>query len=338
MIDDYLDIEEDDVPVRVFEDDPNVYLSVYNMGWHWYYYNPDSTPLGEGAMGKVFLGYEYETNQKVAIKQLFNKYANSKAVRERASLEAALKFRHPNMVEMLGKCKYQDEDGDWHVWVVSNYVDGVTIDKHIKKLEDNGYDDEMVPQVSSYIISILDALDYLHSRGIIHRDIKPSNIMMENGDTPKLMDLGIARVTGSNLYTSMGFVGTPLYASPEQILRDKTQEQATAASDIYSLGMTLYVLINGSNPFNADTESKILKNQVTKKLPVSERLKKRKWKKLMNVIWKATEKDKENRYQTAIEFKIAIQNALNDRSFDWKYLLLIGSIVIILIVLLLIII
>ena len=218
-------------------------------------------------------------------------------------------------------------------------VDGIWLSPiYASPMEDNGYDDEMVPQVSSYIISILDALDYLHSRGIIHRDIKPSNIMMENGDTPKLMDLGIARVTGSNLYTSMGFVGTPLYASPEQILRDKTQEQATAASDIYSLGMTLYVLINGSNPFNADTESKILKNQVTKKLPVSERLKKRKWKKLMNVIWKATEKDKENRYQTAIEFKIAIQNALNDRSFDWKYLLLIGSIVIILIVLLLIII
>ena len=88
---DYFEIEENDVPVRVFEDDPNVYLSVYNMGWHWYYYNPDTAPLGEGAMGKVYLGYEYETNQKVAIKQLFDKYANSKAVRERASLEAALK-------------------------------------------------------------------------------------------------------------------------------------------------------------------------------------------------------------------------------------------------------
>lgn len=325
---DYFEIEENDVPVRVFEDDPNVYLSVYNMGWHWYYYNPDTAPLGEGAMGKVYLGYEYETNQKVAIKQLFDKYANSKAVRERASLEAALKFRHPHMVEMLGKCKYQDEDEDWHVWVVSNYVHGVTIDKHIKKLEETESSTDLIPKICEYVCSILEALDYLHSRGIIHRDIKPSNIMIENGNTPKLMDLGIARVSDSNKYTSNGFVGTPLYASPEQILREKTQEEATPASDIYSLGMTLYVLINGSNPFNADTESKILTNQVTKKLPMSEKLKK--YKKLMGVIWKATDKDKENRYQTALEFKYAIQEAL--KPHDRKVFVYIGVAILVIIV------
>lgn len=331
----YFEVEDDEVPVRVFEDDPNVYLSVYNMGWHWYYYNPDTPPLGEGAMGKVYLGYEYETNQKVAIKQLFDKYANSKAVRERASLEAALKFRHPNMVEMLGKCKYQDEDEDWHVWVVSNYVNGVTIDKHIRKLEDSEPNTDMVPIICEYICSVLEALDYLHSRGIIHRDIKPSNIMVEHGNTPKLMDLGIARVSGSNKYTSNGFVGTPLYASPEQILREKTQEEATPASDIYSLGMTLYVLINGSNPFNAETESKILTNQVTKKLPMSDKLKK--YKKLMGVIWKATDKDKENRYQTAMEFRYDIQEAIKQTALDWmRILIYVGVALLIVIVLLLI--
>jgi len=313
------DLEMDEFPVRVFEDDPNVYLSVYNMGWRWYYYNPDLPPLGEGAMGKVYLGYEYETNRKVAIKQLFDKYANSKPIRERASLEAALKFRHPNMVEMLGKCKYQDEDDDWHVWVVSNYVHGVTIDKHIRILEESEPDTDLIPKICEYVCSILEALDYLHSRGIVHRDIKPSNIMIEHGNTPKLMDLGIARVSGSNKYTSNGFVGTPLYASPEQILREKTQEEATPASDIYSLGMTLYVLINGSNPFNAETESKILTNQVTKKLPMSDKL--RKHKKLMGVIWKATEKDKESRYQTAMEFRSAIQEALKEKPIDWRIII-----------------
>lgn len=334
MYDDF-EIDENDVPVRVFEDDPNVYLSVYNMGWHWYYYNPDMPPLGDGAMGKVYLGYEYETNQKVAIKQLFDKYANSKSVRERASLEAALKFRHPNMVEMLGKCKYQDEDEDWHVWVVSNYVNGVTIDKHIRKLEEAEPNTDMVPKVCEYICSILEALDYLHSRGIIHRDIKPSNIMIEQGNTPKLMDLGIARVSGSNKYTSNGFVGTPLYASPEQILREKTQEEATPASDIYSLGMTLYVLINGSNPFNAETESKILTNQVTKKLPMSDKLKK--YKKLMGVIWKATDKDKENRYQTAVEFRYAILDAMKPTTPDWMKILIYGGVALLIVIVILLI-
>lgn len=334
MYDDF-EIDENDVPVRVFEDDPNVYLSVYNMGWHWYYYNPDIPPLGEGAMGKVYLGYEYETNQKVAIKQLFDKYANSKAVRERASLEAALKFRHPNMVEMLGKCKYQDEDEDWHVWVVSKYVNGVTIDKHIRKLEEAEPNTDLVPKICEYICSILEALDYLHSRGIIHRDIKPSNIMIEQGNTPKLMDLGIARISGSNKYTSNGFVGTPLYASPEQILREKTQEEATPASDIYSLGMTLYVLINGSNPFNAETESKILTNQVTKKLPMSDKLKK--YKKLMGVIWKATDKDKEKRYQTATEFKYAILDAMKSTNSDWPKILIFGGFALLIVIVILLI-
>ena len=99
--------------------------------------------------------------------------------------------------------------------------------------------------------------------------------------------------------------------------------------------MTFYVLINGSNPFNAETESKILTNQVTKKLPTSEKL--RKYKKLMGVIWKATDKDKENRYQTAIEFRNAILDAMKTTSPDWmKILICGGSVLIVVIVLLLI--
>jgi len=327
MYDEFSEIE-DSIPVKIFEDDPNVYLAVYNLGWHWYYYNPDQNPIGSGAMGKVYLGYDYETNQKVAIKQLYDKYANSNAVRERASLEAALKFRHPNMVEMLGKCKYQDEDGDWHVWVVSNYVDGVNLDKQVKALEETEPNSDIVLKVSDYVCCILDALDYLHSRGVIHRDIKPSNIMVDRLGVPKLMDLGIARVTSANSYTSMGFVGTPQYASPEQILRDKTHEQATPASDIYSLGMTLYVLINGSNPFNADTEAKVLVNQVTKKLPPSSKLRNRR--KLMKVIWKATEKDQENRYQTALEFKQAIEDALKPDKKIWIIAMIILALLLVL--------
>ncbi len=318
---------DDDPVIQIFDDDPNVYIRVYNMGNRWYYYNPDRPPLGEGAMAKVFLGYDYETHQKVAIKQLFDRYANNRSVRERAKLEASLSYRHPNMIEMLGMCAFEDEEGDWHVWLVSNYVEGETIDKHIKGLVEREPNIDVVPVVANKISSVLEALDYLHSRGVIHRDIKPSNIMVAKDSTVKLMDLGIARVTGSNSYTSNGFVGTPLYASPEQILRDKTQVQATPASDIYSLGMTMYVLINGVHPFNADTDSQILINQVTRKLPMIEALDKRKYKKLMNVIWKATDKDQKNRFQSASEFKDAIEAALYNNKpklKPWVVILLIS--------------
>ncbi len=309
---------QEEIPVRIFDDDPNIYISVFNRGWRWYFYNPDVPALGEGAMGKVFLGYEYDTNQKIAIKQLFDKYANVRSIRDRSRLEASLAYSHPNLVEMLGSCMYEDEEGYWHVWVLSNYVDGVTIDKYVQGLAD---DQDKVRVVSSLIGDVLNALDYLHSKGVIHRDIKPSNIMVDKTGRVKLMDLGIARVTSANSYTSTGFVGTPLYASPEQIMRDKMQVQATPASDIYSLGMTLYVLLNGSHPFNADTEAQILINQVTKKLPMAKFLEKR-YKKLMDVIWKATDKDPDKRFQKALDFKYSMEKAMESKMVPWWYYLL----------------
>lgn len=319
-------MSEDESPIRIFDDDPNVYLSTYSRsGVKWFYYNPDDKPLGEGAMGKVFLGYNYDTNQKVAIKQLFDKYANVKTIRERAKLEAALSYSHPNIVEMLGSCMYEDEEGDWHVWVLSNLVQGITIDKYLSKMSSVDLDSRVV-DISNKICSVLDALDYLHSKGVIHRDIKPSNIMVENNGTVKLMDLGIARVTGANSYTSTGFVGTPLYASPEQILRDKMQVQATPSSDIYSLGITFYVLLNGNNPFDAETDAQILINQVTKRLPACKMIPNR-YKKLMTVIWRATEKNQEDRFQSAIEFKNAIQKAIVPTRIPWWYWALGASII-----------
>lgn len=320
---------EEDLPIRFFDDDPNVYISVYNRGWRWYYYNPDIPPLGEGAMGKVFLGYDYDTNQRVAIKQLFDKYANVRSVRDRSRLEASLTYSHPNLVEMLGSCMYEDEEGYWHVWVLSNYVDGETIDKYVKHLGD---DLNKVNIVTGLIGNVLTALDYLHSKGVIHRDVKPSNIMVDRNGKVKLMDLGVARVTSANSYTSNGFVGTPLYASPEQIMRDKMQVQATPASDIYSLGMTLYVLLNGDHPFDAPTEAQILINQVTRKLPMAKSLEK-KHKKLMNVIWKATDKDPYSRYQSALDFKYAMEKALEPDPIPWwRWLVIIVAVVLLIVV------
>ncbi len=295
------------IPVKIYDGDPNVYISVVNRQRRWYYYNPDDQALGAGAMGKVFLGYDYDTNQRVAIKQLYDRYANVKSIRDRSRLEASLAYSHPNVVEMLGCCIYQDEEEFWHVWVLSNFVDGVTIDKYAASFSDPAERTELICRL---IGDVLGALDYLHAKGVVHRDIKPSNIMVDKEGVVKLMDLGIARVTNANSYTGTGFVGTPLYASPEQIMRDKMQVQATPASDIYSLGMTLYVLLNGNHPFDAETEAQILVNQMTKRLPSIGTLP-RKYRALMPVIWKATDKDPGNRFQNAQEFKDALAQAIS---------------------------
>ena len=133
--------------------------------------------------------------------------------------------------------------------------------------------------------------------------------MLENGTTVKLMDLGIARMNGGNKYSSYGFIGTPQYAAPEQILRESQNIEINGKTDIYSLGVTFYELLTGVNPFQSEIEAEILTNQMTRKLPPHELIPK----KLYRVLLKATEKDPARRYPNALDFKAAIRQVFDDR-------------------------
>ena len=132
--------------------------------------------------------------------------------------------------------------------------------------------------------------------------------MLENGNTVKLMDLGIARMNGGNKYSSFGFIGPPQYAAPEQILSHKVNMELTGRTDIYALGVTFYELLTGVNPFCCEVEAEILSRQVTKPLPYNNLIPK----KLFKVIRKATEKDQNKRYATATDFKEAIITAIKN--------------------------
>lgn len=121
------------------------------------------------------------------------------------------------------------------------------------------------------------------------------------------MDLGIARMNDGNKFSQYGFIGTPQYAAPEQILRDKTRTvQINAATDLYALGITLYEILAGVNPFDADTEVDTLTRQIRETLPPHDAIPKR----VMNVIAKATEKEQSKRFQTSDEFRKALKDAL----------------------------
>lgn len=283
------------------EGDPLVYLQVKGQ---WFYYDPQSTPLGEGAMGIVFLGYNCNSNQRIAVKCVRAAYANNPLIRQRARQEASLSFSHPNIVQMLGMCEYQENAGP--IFILSNYVPGITLEEHVRSQLNQLDKQDRIEKISYEICCVLDALQYLHTQGIVHRDIKPSNLMLENGSVVKLMDLGIARMNGGNKYSSYGFIGTPQYAAPEQILRDTTKSEINATTDIYSLGITYYELLTGVNPMKSKIESETLSNQVTKRLPYDDAIPRR----LFKVIQKATEKDSCKRYQSASEFKKAIQEAI----------------------------
>lgn len=294
------------------EGDPRIYLQV--MG-QWYYYDPTSAPLGDGAMGTVYLGFSCSSNQRIAVKRVKDIYANNKMIRERARQEASLSFSHPNLVQMIGLCEIDQNYGP--IFILSGYVAGIPLDTHVKEQLADLPPRERIEKISNEICNVLDALHYLHSRGVVHRDVKPSNIMLENGSVVKLMDLGIARLSGGNKYSSYGFIGTPQYAAPEQILRDSANTEINAQTDIYALGVTFYELITGKNPFRSDVEAEMLSRQIQMKLPYDKSMPRS----LFNVIAKATEKTPSKRYKTALEFKAAIMEALQkskgNRFKDW---------------------
>ena len=283
------------------EGDPRIYLNV--MG-RWYYYDPNSVPLGEGAMGTVYLGFSCNSNQRIAVKRVKDVYANNKMIRERAKQEASLSFSHPNLVQMIGLCEVAPDYGP--LFILSGYVAGITLDAHIEEQLNYLPLEDKVEKISNEICKVLDALQYLHSRGVVHRDVKPSNIMIENGSTVKLMDLGIARLNGGNKYSSFGFIGTPQYAAPEQILRDNDNSEINAQTDIYALGVTYYELLTGKNPFKTEVEAEMLSRQIKMKLPYDKNIPRC----IFDVIMKATEKTPAKRYKSAIEFKFAIAEAL----------------------------
>lgn len=281
--------------------DPYLYLKV--MG-EWYCYNPEESPIGGGSMGTVYKGFRCSNSAVVAIKRVKEEYANIASIRLRAFQEASLAFRHDSLIEMLGYCEW--EKGYGPIWILSNFVKGSQIGEFIRReMPDNAAD--RVGQISRMVGSVLDALAYVHSRGVIHRDIKPSNIMVETNGNVRLMDLGIAKMNGGNQFSTMGFIGTPQYAAPEQIVRrEDSPVQINESTDIYELGITFYELLTGSNPFDCSAEADTLVKQMTEKLPSNSKIPQA----LMAVIWKATEKNQSKRYQKAYEFKRAIEEAL----------------------------
>ena len=287
--------------------DPYLYLFVER---EWYCYDPNEEPLGSGAMGTVWRGYRVKNGDLIAIKRVKDEYVNIPIIRERARLESSMAFRHQNLIEMIGCCMVHPNRGP--IWLLSKFVSGEEIDKFAKRFSDV---ETKVEVISKLICQVLNALEYIHANGIIHRDIKPSNIMIEEGSNARLMDLGIARMSGGNKFSQSGFIGTPQYAAPEQITRDTNSIiPINAATDIYALGVTFYELLTDLNPFDSESEMETLTRQLRDLLPKSDLIPKR----LMQVLLKATEKEQPKRYQTAAEFRDAIIVAMVPPPTIWQ--------------------
>lgn len=313
------------MPGKVTQKGDTIYL---NIGQRWFQYNERSL-LGSGAMGTVYKGYDCNSGEPVAIKRVKDRFANNPEIRRRAHQEAELMFRHPNLVEMIGCCEMAQNRGP--IFIVSNFVQGENIDKfindHVRSLPN------VEKRICELFFPVLDALSYIHQKGIIHMDIKPSNIMMEQGKNVRLMDLGIADVTDTMNTATSGMMGTPKYAAPEQFSDPETRPQLTAATDIYEAGVTLYELITMYNPFGAETvlEAKELHQELIleKKTMMSDAV--------YQVIRKATAISPSDRYQNAGQMKKALMEAFSkpDPSSNWLVFGILGILGVVVIVLLL---
>ena len=193
--------------------------------------------LGSGGFGAVWLARDERLERMVAVKRIPVLGAAAAARAEKEALAAA-RLSHPAVVSL-----YEAGRDDGAVYLVSELVRGHTLHE---LLADGALSDRDVLLIG---MAMCDALAHAHARGVIHRDVKPGNVLVPEtggeGVVAKLTDFGIARIAGDDALTATGdVVGTLAYMAPEQA----EGRGATAASDLYSLGLVLYEALCGVNP------------------------------------------------------------------------------------------
>ena len=203
--------------------------------------------LGRGAMGITYKAFDTNLRCFVALKVINAAFLGSDVARQRFLREAraAAALRHPNVAAVF----HLGEEGP-DCFYAMEYVDGETVEAMMKR---EGA--VAAPLALEIVLQVARALGAAHKHGLVHRDIKPSNLMIvrEDGEfTVKVIDFGLAKSTGAGegeeaaTLTMGGFLGTPHFASPEQL----DERDLDVRSDIYSLGVTLYYMLAGRAPFS----------------------------------------------------------------------------------------
>lgn len=251
--------------------------------------------LGEGGMGKVYLGINIDLGQRVAVKKIYYELSQNPTLVNRAMQEAQVQIDHPNVLRMLD---FVEQGG--HCYVVSEYLEGNGLDEVIR-MSGGMYESRAL----EIVLGVLTGLSVLHrwNPPIIHRDIKPSNIFLCTNGTVKIMDFGIVKISDGKRKSLTGLgmvVGTPYYSAPEQVRSE--QQKIGPWTDVYAVGITLFELLSGRLPFDADSEYATLKMQVEQPLPSHARINPD----LFRLLSKATSKVPGERYPTADSFKEAI--------------------------------
>ncbi|HDA2147463.1 TPA: serine/threonine protein kinase Stk1 [Staphylococcus aureus] len=258
--------------------------------------------LGGGGMSTVYLAEDTILNIKVAIKAIFIPPREKEETLKRFEREVhnSSQLSHQNIVSMIDV----DEEDDCY-YLVMEYIEGPTLSEYIES-----HGPLSIDTAINFTNQILDGIKHAHDMRIVHRDIKPQNILIDSNKTLKIFDFGIAKALSETSLTQTNHVlGTVQYFSPEQAKGEATDE----CTDIYSIGIVLYEMLVGEPPFNGETAVSIAIKHIQDSVPnVTTDVRKDIPQSLSNVILRATEKDKANRYKTIQEMKDDLSSVLHE--------------------------
>lgn len=262
--------------------------------------------LGKGSMGDVYLAHDPQIDRPVALKVLRPDRIASEDFVQRFLQEARAigRLSHPNIVTVFDSGQDQNT-----LFIVMEFLTGKTL---IEKHREQPFSYQTIIHLG---VQLAEALGYAHRQGIVHRDIKPSNILVTEEGRIKITDFGIARVTDSAAHqqTQAGdILGTPMYMSPEQVLGRKVDGR----SDLYSLGVILYELTTGQNPFRSEGLAAVFNAIIEHNPPAPNLTGSPEAQRLAELITKSISKAPEDRFQTGEEMAQAFKACLQRRRSD----------------------
>ena len=255
-------------------------------------YNLIPIPGGSGGAARVYKGISRRDSSVVAVKILYHTDPYLRAKFEQEGRKIGLLLRHPHIAEVY----HYGQSDDGICYIIMEYVGNGSLRQ---RLRPGGMPLHEVIRITG---EVCDALHYAHHQGVIHRDVKPENILFTAKEEVKLVDFGIAKLTGERTVTQDGLlIGTPLYMSYEQA----KGQPVDLRSDIYALGIVLYEMLTGRVPFTGQPLTVVHKHITEAPTPPS-KLNSRIPPEVERVVMKALEKDIKKRFRNAEEMARAL--------------------------------
>lgn len=257
----------------------------------------------KGGMADVYEAWQPSVRRKIAAKRLKSHLVSIAEVKERFEEEAMMlgRLSHPNIVQVID---YSSEK----MTLFMEFIEGKTLDEVLHERERLPLEESL-----QIVSSVLEGLAYAHSKNIIHQDVKPGNIFITTDGLSKLGDFGIAAIIGMDVRKgdaqSDSWLGTPSYIAPEQLTGAAVDERA----DLYSVGVTLYLLITGQLPFIGNDGAQTAAMRLAHDPKPPSALNPMISQELDAVVLKALARSPEDRYRSAAEFKIAVNQLLSPR-------------------------